>query len=478
MSVLGQLERDLIVAARLRQAMGAARIERDRADSGKGDDCECRQGELGGSGVRPARARLRRLRVPALALGALLASGTIALAASDLILTGSPVAPSDQHSSSVGNGVPAPGASELLPLRVSDPEGGLPWGMRVVHTTRGKLCLQIGRVKEGELGELGVDGAFNDDGRFHPLPASALPSLARDGQQPAGDANTSCNLTGEAVVAQNTGLDRSAAGLPSRAHVAIAHRRDVYFGVLGPDAVSVSYVAGDGRHTEPVVPGSGIYLIVQPMASGEQVGTGATAIGTYGDAVPSLPLTAIAYRIGGKLCERGPVQPPWSKAPSITTCPHMPWPSAPARQQEPHVPLHVEVHAHERLVTGVDVSFAAPYAIDNASHEYAVRVLDCQTAHGEGAVGQSLERNVAKGETVRLHLGDPFVEMCGRDAKPVERRAVRVEALYQHADGGGSTVVGSATVSAPPGARPDPAQTFALRARRVSRSAGAAKPGP
>ncbi|MGN6372193.1 MAG: hypothetical protein ACTHM1_04285 [Solirubrobacteraceae bacterium] len=466
MSILGQLEHDLIAAARLRQAEAAARVEHDRAGFCEGGDGKADRREFGANGAQWALgARLRRLRVPAIALGALLASGTIALAASDLILTGSPVAPSNQQNSDVGNGVPAAGASVLLPLRVSDPEGGLPWGMRVIHTTRGKLCLQVGRVKDGELGELGVDGAFNDDRRFHPLPPSALPSLAPDGQQPAGDANTSCNLIGEAIVAQNIGLDRSAAELRSSSPVAIGHRRDVYFGVLGPDAVSVSYRAGKGRHTEAVMPGSGIYLIVKPMTSGEQVGTGSTAIGTYGNSVPSAPLTAITYRIDGKSCERGPVHPPWSKAPSIDTCPQMQLPSAPAQQRQQHEPLHIEVQAHKKLLTGLDVSFTAPYAINDASWEYAIRAPYCQTADSRGAVSQSLERDVAKGETVRLHLGDPFVETCGRDAKPVERRTVTIEAVYQHADGGGSIVVGSATVTEPPGTRPAPVHRPAQSAR-------------
>lgn len=463
MSILGQLERDLLAAARQRQMSATSE---PRVFGG-----EARRRVLGVS--------LNRLRVPALAFAALLASGTIALAASDLILTGSPVSPSDQQSSNVGNGVPAAGASELLPLRVSDPEGGLPWGMRLVHTTRGKLCMQVGRVKDGELGELGVDGAFNNDGRFHPLPASALPSLAPDGQQPAGDANTSCNLIGEAIVAQHIGLDRSAAELSSGAQVAIRYRRDLYFGVLGSDAVSVSYGAGEGQHTVPVVPESGAYLVVQPTASGEQIETGAAAIGTYGNSVPSAPLTAIAYRIDGKLCERGPVQPPWASNPGIDTCPQVPTPSAPAQQPELRVPLHVEVQTQGGLIAGVDVSFTAPYAIADASYEYAIRVLDCQTADSQGAVSQSLERNVAKGETVRLHLGDPFVERCGGlDAKPAERQTVTVEALYQHADGGGSVVVGSATISEPPGTQPAPAQMSALSARRARRSAGATRRTP
>lgn len=38
-------------------------------------------------------------------------------------------------------------------------------------TQRGRaICVQIGRVLGRQLGVLGTDGAFGDDGRFHPLP--------------------------------------------------------------------------------------------------------------------------------------------------------------------------------------------------------------------------------------------------------------------------------------------------------------------
>ena len=47
--------------------------------------------------------------------------------------------------------------------------------MRIEHTTRGQLCMQVGRVDGGRLGELGVDSAFGSDGRFHALPATVLP---------------------------------------------------------------------------------------------------------------------------------------------------------------------------------------------------------------------------------------------------------------------------------------------------------------
>ena len=129
--------------------------------------------------ARLARIRGRSLRLPAVALLALLGTTTIALAASGVILTGSNVPTPRRLRPGYELGVPARGGSELLPLRAPDPAGGLPWGMRIVRTTRGYLCVQIGRVQDGMLGELGIDGAFHDDGRFHPLPVRRARRAAR-----------------------------------------------------------------------------------------------------------------------------------------------------------------------------------------------------------------------------------------------------------------------------------------------------------
>jgi hypothetical protein len=75
-------------------------------------------------------------------------------------------------------GGPRPGQLALAGLRVADPAGGLPWGVRIysprVHgasATQGLRCVQIGRVLGERLGVIGEDGAFADDGLFHVLPA-------------------------------------------------------------------------------------------------------------------------------------------------------------------------------------------------------------------------------------------------------------------------------------------------------------------
>ena len=81
----------------------------------------------------------------------------------------------------------------MLALQAPDPQGGLPWGMRVVRTTRGETCVQIARLDGDQLGQLGIDGAFHDDGRFHPLAPDVLPSESDSG-------DVTCDLSGQIVV--------------------------------------------------------------------------------------------------------------------------------------------------------------------------------------------------------------------------------------------------------------------------------------
>src|SRR5271167_4763453 len=120
MSILPQLERDLREAARRRAAEPTTRA--------RGAETTARRRSA--SRRRPASP----LRVALIAAIAVLAGATIALAATGVILTGTTVRPSGPVSPTAGLGVPAPGGARLLSLRVADPGGGLPWGVRVVHT--------------------------------------------------------------------------------------------------------------------------------------------------------------------------------------------------------------------------------------------------------------------------------------------------------------------------------------------------------
>lgn len=240
-----------------------------------------------------------------LALVGLLLSATIALAATGVIEFGSPVRPERPPRPAAGVGAPLRSRVRLLPLRAPDPAGGLPWGMRIVPTTRGDVCLQIGRVEHRQLGVLGVDGAFHDDGRFHPLSVAALPIHSYAGSGSSYD--TLCQLAGAHDVS-TTPYARSAGRVPSKDVRSFPRRdlRTVSYGLLGPKAVSVAYREGKRLRTERVTRGLGAYLVVQRSAPGKHVeppGVGGGVTGS-GEIIAKKPLTAIVYRVAGRLCDR------------------------------------------------------------------------------------------------------------------------------------------------------------------------------
>lgn len=444
MSILPKLERDLHAAAE-------RRLDQRRASA-----------EAGTRLRRPAR---RSMRVVALVACALLGMSAIALAASSLIPNGKPV-----HTGPLnprfGNGVPQPGASRLLPLRVPDPDGGLPWGMRVVHTTRGYVCIEVGRVQHGELGELGIDGAFRDDGRFHPIPVDALPSILRSGLQPTEDGNTGCFLSGKAVAAESVGMDRSVGALADPSAAPARHLRDVSYGLLGPNAVSVTYRAGGAEHTLATLPGLGAYLIVGSISKRDKWASGGASIGTYGDLSPRGTLTEITYRVDGRLCERWPVQPPWSHVQPPRPCPQPHWPTTHARELNLHRPLRVHLDMRGDLITGADVSFTAPYAITSARYSYSLLMpLPHCGLEGGGYNGYDrTERDIARGATLHFHLSDPFaVDACAR-------RTATLEVVYEQAEGGADVIVGRSVLRQPAGTR---LQRMPRRPRLWSRDAHA-----
>ena len=192
----------------------------------------------------------------------------------------------------------------LLPLRVSDPDHGPPWGMRVVATTRGLLCAQVGRVERGRLGQLGIDGAFHDDGRFHALAPDDLPEARAPGS--AGD-DADCVAPKETFAGEIDGLDRNAVANPLGHAIPLARRREISFGLLGTHALAVSYRVGASTRTQPVLRGLGAYLVVAPATADGHLGSsGAAPGGDYADdlepAGPTGSLVSITYRFGRTVC--------------------------------------------------------------------------------------------------------------------------------------------------------------------------------
>jgi hypothetical protein len=58
------------------------------------------------------------------------------------------------------HGKPRPETLHIERLRVDDPQGGLPWGLRRYRTTTGLICLEAGRRGGDAIGVLGLDGSF------------------------------------------------------------------------------------------------------------------------------------------------------------------------------------------------------------------------------------------------------------------------------------------------------------------------------
>ncbi|MGA2453190.1 MAG: hypothetical protein ABSG93_06675 [Solirubrobacteraceae bacterium] len=478
MSILPQLERDLHEAAE-RRLRAASEGVGDNESDGKAWRSATRTG---------LRERARRLRVPALAFGCLLATTTIALAATGVILTGAPVRPQGPLNPNAGEGVPAAGASQLLPLRVPDPEGGLPWGVRIVHTTRGEVCVQIGRVANGQLGELGIDGVFHDDGRFHPISPAVLPETSGVGKSVEDDAATesvSCELAGHAIAGEHVGVDRSAGAANGDARaIPRGDLRDLYYGLLGADAVSVSFREGTEPRSEAVLPPLGAYLLVRRIAPHQHVGVGEESIGTEGDLAPEPPITAITYRLDGRLCQRGPTLPPWVTSRLADPCPFPHWPSSRyVAPRDLRQPLRVRLQISHRLITAVELSFTAPLAVTSANADYDIRIpsVSCvppvpgrgpgaRAVGATGYTGQSIERDIARGAIVTQSLSayGLFAGVCGgpREPRPWTRRVATIEVLYAHPDGEVPVLVGTATVREPAGASPAPPAAGPLRRHR------------
>jgi hypothetical protein len=218
--------------------------------------------------------RRSRVALP-LALAAVVLAG--AGGGALLLAPGKPLPPASvlPANPNTGLGQPVPASLALLPMRVPDPAGGPPWGMRAIHTTRGLVCLQAGRVVGGQLGGLGTGYAFNADGRFHPfLPADAIGVDAC----PTGDENGLAFMPGSPVIVTADGLplagenlwpgERVHCDLPGEQNWGVrcpqAELRAVAMGLLGPDATSI-HVSAPGREltVTPYGP-EGAYLIVLP----------------------------------------------------------------------------------------------------------------------------------------------------------------------------------------------------------------------
>jgi hypothetical protein len=204
----------------------------------------------------------RGMRLPAIVAALVIAAAGCGAVASGL-LTGAPddLTVPDQASSGTGISL-ASGVS--LAVAAADPVSGLPWALRTIKTSRGLECFQVGRLQNGQIGILGTDGAFNGDGRFHPIPTAPEPIscavLDAGGNAFAAfassDVPASAELDGPPCVTEPSG----SALCPN------SDERALFYGTLGPEAKSVTYLAGSTVRTV----GTGAYVTLPTIGRVEK----------------------------------------------------------------------------------------------------------------------------------------------------------------------------------------------------------------
>ncbi len=370
----------------------------------------------------------RRLNAAAVATVLVLGGAAAAVAATG-VLSGAPVKPEVTLSPVTGNGIPVSGSTRHLVLSVADPAGGLPWGMRVFHTTRGQICAQVGRVQGGQLGELGLDSAFAGDGRFHVLP----PGYG------ASSGQIQCLPAGQPVIVEDANADRSAMRLlpeefreppknPKHREIPpTSDLRALAYGLLGPHALSVTYRTRDRLRTVPVRGPEGAFLIVEPAGYiksfslvGDSIEGQATARSVE-VTPPSGPnataiVSAVAFRFGAKHCSQGTGSPVHTRCPTRLAPVPRTW-FTPTRSL--HAPVRLTLLRQSPAACRAafllepcykgEVAFTAPYAITTAAADYDIQSPAKCKVGGRPEGGWSLDRDVRRSEVVRTDSLGLFV---------------------------------------------------------------------
>jgi hypothetical protein len=411
MSILPQLEHDLVEAAERRLS---------HRPSPRG-------------WWRRRRPRRRVVLSLAIAAVALMGAGGGAL----LFATGKPLPPAYELSpaSTVGLGRPLAPSLALLPLRIADPAGGPPWGMRVIRTTRGLACIQAGRVLDGLLGGIGVGYAFKGDGRFHPFaPADAVSedscaTLAANGLAFQPGAPAIVTADGLPLAGENLWpYERVHCDLPGQEDWGVRcpqrDLREVAVGMLGPEAARIRVSApGKELTVKPYGP-DGAYLIVLPAPANSNSSSGLAAyVHHHYERNPGLATLTVTYKDGSSCripaeSQRQTCTPkglvisaPMPTAAKLRTTLHVSYRPLMA----PSAPLSVtargggvfrsSLHTSEKPAPGLVISFTAPVPAPNISSGYDVE-LEPQALVGCSTpaliLSQPTQQTIAAGQRVRI----------------------------------------------------------------------------
>ncbi len=363
-------------------------------------------------GHRLPRIRRRTLVFIVPVLLALAGCGALA---AGVIRFGAPAKPSPYvfPGPQAGNGTPIPGTERLLPIATPDPEGGPTWGMRLYHTTRDLGCVQVGRVLDGKFGALGQDGAFGDDSRFHEVPVNAPQFSNNDCTNLDADGRTFLNLSVFDQAASGWyGRDSCAPAGSNKMNVPPgsgvcqqSHERDLYYGLLGPDAQSITYTSEGHSVTQTTSGSEGAYLLVTHAIHNRFYDF---QDASTGGVVPvSSPITAVHYR-DGRTCHltaRSWVGGAYACMPSLAEPVGYVSPTGP-----PLTHVQVATPVHLRLIHGrfggyeMLISFKSRVAITNHRRRYQIEWHEPGMPPQVNAFG-STAGDLSAGQTVTERYG-------------------------------------------------------------------------
>ena len=386
-----------------------------------------------------ARLRLRHSRALLMACACALVGGPALAAAAGAFRSGPPVPASVPATPRAFDGVAISSSVHVLALRIADPGGGPPWGLRISATTRGLLCVQPGRVVNGQVGVLGIDDAFANDNRFHPFSDDYVATAGCAGIDGAGHAFVAPTVIGAAASALQQScvpgyLSRSAGGA---AHEKPAGRgpicprggvREISYGMLGPDAVSYSYAnAADRLVSAPTAGPDGAFLIVSATPSHCVRASFCDGMLIGADPAPGELIRKVTYR-SGRTCS---LPAHYSAARRALRCPSVGYVAPPAQGITEsqvatavsirnlglqhfcrHTPgetpcgVHPPAGAHVLPVPRnyvIDVSFTARVPVRNVNRNYEV-VLRYPRVESKGCpvagVGGPTDNDLAAGQRV------------------------------------------------------------------------------
>lgn len=339
--------------------------------------------------IRTSWMRRGHRRSSAIVLVAMLVVSAGALAAGGVIPIGAPAEPHESSFYALKGGGIVKGTVRLLPVSTADPVAGLPWGMRVLSTKRGEGCVQVGRLLDGQLGAIGQDSAFHDDGLFHEFAVNTFGAeracTLLDGNDRlflnavVGDIPASAwrgNYPDKGCVPSTAGPYERFAEDGSRKPYPVcpqADERNLYFGLLGPDAKSVTYALDGQTHTLATAGPEGAYLIVTKASPTQLFNFDA---GGTQDVVPvDGPITELHYRNGATchLTPRSWIGGRYACTPELK----VPVGWVPPRTPAPTVaqvtsPLHVHLIRARRGEYEAVLEFTSRVTISSAHSSYTV----------------------------------------------------------------------------------------------------------